>query len=681
MARNRGTSKPSFYEEPEPAPEDWVAPGQPYPASTPPYPAAPPYKVNPPVPPGRYDPLADLRQRSVSPSELPWPVVPPPKRSLTQRIARQWPLWTIGALVAVMGIGVASAVSLLRIPNLPNCRAIFWPAASASVRLQCAEAFAEQGTVEGYLEAIALIEALPPDHPLRGEISQRIETWADRILDLAERAFQAGQWQEAVAMARRVPNHTAASQVVEERVETWNQIWQEAEAIYTAAETDLENLEFQDAFTKATQLLKVRNTHWNTTKYDELTANINAARETLNELGKAKRLASQRTLANLKEAIAIAEDVPSDSPLYGEAQKVLGEFSQTLLEMAETALNQRDANGAQQMLSAIPSSLNLGADIADMRAIIDASQLSWQGGITGLEGAITRLQSIDSSRPRYGLAQRLIGQWRAEAEGRSQLEWAQQLAMAGTAADLRAAITEAESISRTNPMWDEAKTQIDRWRGQVQTTEDRPILDEARQFARMGDLNAAIAAARRIGPGRALHGEAQDLIRGWRSDQERTEDAPLLAQAQQLATAGQFQEAIATASRIGRGRALYDSAQEDIATWRNQLRGQQQIQRAYQLAQQGSVAALVEAIQAAQQVPEGSPQRAEAVRILNRWSLDLLRMAESEARLNPARAIEIAEAIPAQTEAYAQAQLRLREWQIPIPDPPPQPLPPPLDGL
>ncbi|MFH7244932.1 MAG: chromosome segregation ATPase [Spirulina sp.] len=652
MAGNRNTPPRSFYEDPEPSPEEWPTQGSPY--------VSPFYD---PTATERYDPLADLRQRSAPAPDHPWPR-PTPRKTFGQRMAKQWPLWTIGALVAVMGLGVASAVALLRIPNLPNCRAIFWPAASATTRIQCAEAFADQGTVEGYLEAIALIEALPPDHPLRGEISQRIETWADRILDLAEQSFQAGQWQEAITMARRIPNHTAAAQVVGERVEEWNQIWQEAETIYAAAETQLKNLEFQEAFTQATQLLKVRNTYWNTVKYDELTANITAARETLNELGRAKRLADQRTLAALREAIAIAQEVPSDSPLHGEAQKVLGEFGGILIEMAENALNRRNADEAQQMLSAIPSNLNLGADIADMRAIIEASQLSWQGGITGLEGGVSRLQSLDASRPRYGLAQRLIGQWRAEIEGRTQLEWAQQLALGGTAADLQAAITEAEAISRSNPMWDEAKAEIDGWRNQVETAEDRPILEEARQFARLGDLNAAMATARRIGPGRALHGEAQDLIRGWRGDQERTEDGPLLAQAQQMATAGQYQDAIAVASRIGRGRALYDQAQGDIATWRRQVDGQQQIQRAYQLAQQGSVSALVDAIQAAQQVPEDSPQRPEAVRVLNRWSFDLLRLAESEARLNPARAAEIAAAIPPQTEAYAQAQLRLREWQV-----------------
>ncbi|QQE64256.1 hypothetical protein GFS31_09360 [Leptolyngbya sp. BL0902] len=667
MARNRGPSDRYVYEEPDPGPEDWVP--QPHPV--------PPYKTPARPQTERYDPLSDLRQRSVAPTELPWPVAAKPKRSLGQRVAQSWPLWTMGALAAVMGLGVASAVALFRIPNLPNCRAIFWPTASASTRLQCAEAFAEQGTVEGYLEAIALIEALPPDHPLRGEISQRIETWADRILDLAERAFQDGQIQEAIAMARRIPNHTAAAQVVGERVNGWNQIWQEAEAIYTAAEAELENLKFQEAFTQATQLLQVRNTYWRTVKYDELTAKITASRDHLNQLGEAKRLANQRTLDALKEAIDIARKIPAESPIHGEAQKVLGEFGQILIEMAEGALERRDATATQQILSAVPSEANLVGDVTDLRVILEASQLSWQGGITGLEGAITRLQSIDSSRPRYGLAQRLMGQWRAEVEGRTQLAWAEQLAMAGTTADLRAAIAEAEQISRSNPVWNEASSQIDRWRGQVETTEDRPILDEARQFARNGDLNAAITTARRVGDGRALHSEAQDLIRGWRSDLERGEDSPTLAQAQQLATAGQFQDAIAVASRIGRGRALYDQAQGDIALWRRQIQGQQQLQQAYQLAQQGSVTSLVSAIQAAQQVPESSLQRSEALRVLNRWSLDLLRMAESEVRLNPARAIEIVSAIPPQTEAYAQAQLRLREWQAPptiVPSSPPQPL-------
>jgi tetratricopeptide (TPR) repeat protein len=646
MARHRGTSGDAFYDEMGSSPEDWATP-------TP-----------------RYDPLADLRQQAVSPTDLPWPVAQP-RPSLTQRMAKTWPLWTMGALVTVMGLGLVSVIALLRIPNLPNCRAIFWPMASASTRLQCAEAFADQGTVEGYLEAIALIEALPPDHPLSSEISQRIQVWADQILDLAEQAFQDGQIQAAIDMARRIPHTTAAARVVDERVDTWKQIWQEAEAIYATAEAELVNLKFQEALNQATRLLQVRNTHWKTVKYNEMIANIATAHDDLNTLGEAKRLANQRTLDALKEAIEMVRGIVNESPIHGEAQKVLGELGEILIEMAESALNRRDATAALQMLAEIPSEANLGADVADMRAIVDATQLSWQGSISGLEGAITQLQSIDSRRPRYDLAQRLVGQWRNEVGGRAQLEWAKQVAMAGTIEDLQAAMAEAEKISRSNPVWNETQNQIEQWRTQVETTEDRPILDEARQFARLGDLPSAMATARQVSPGRTLHSEAQELIRGWRSDLERQEDGPILAAAPRWAAVGQLQEAITTASRIARGRALYDQAQDNLTTWRSQLQGQQQLQQAYQLAQQGSVSALVRAIQAAQQVPENTPQRPEALSALNRWSLDLLRVAESESRVNLTRAIEIATAIPPQTEAYAQAQRRLREWQVPSSPPPP----------
>ncbi|MBD1874608.1 chromosome segregation ATPase [Nodosilinea sp. FACHB-131] len=624
-----------------------------------------------PLPPGlpvrdpgspRYDPLAELRQRTDDGAAVA-PVQSRPRRALVQRLAKTWPVWSVGVLVLVSGVGAMSAISLFRIPNLPNCRAIFWPTASATTRLQCAEAYAEQATVEGYLEAIALLESLPADHPLRGEIDLRIEDWSEEILALAETTFQAGDLAEAIAIAQRIPNHTAAAQLVSQQVSDWNQIWKDAETIYQAAEADLKALAFQDAFAKAIQLLDVDNTHWQTTKYDELTDKITAAREDLNKLGKAKELARQRTVKAMQEALAIAQGIDSKSPVYAEAQTVIRQFGRDLLDMAESALERRDAEAAGQMLEAIPASLSMGAEIADMRTLIDASQLSWQGGISGLEGAIVRLQSIGADRPLYNKAQGLMRRWQEEVDGRSQLEWARQVATPGTIADLQAAIIEAQKVSSANPAWDDAEDQISRWRSQIETSEDRPILSQAQQQAQVGDLAGAIATARQIGSGRALYDEAQEEISQWRADLQRAEDGPLLAQARQLAAQGRLAEAVAVASRIGSGRALHSDAQANIQTWRSQLQGQQLLQQAYQSAQLGTVGALVDAIRLAQQVPESSPQRAESTQALTRWSWDILRLAETEAVTNPSRAITLAEAVPAQTEAYAQAQLRLREWR------------------
>jgi hypothetical protein len=591
---------------------------------------------------------------------------------------QSWPFWSLGALALVSGIGIVSAVSLFRIPNLPNCRAIFWLTASATTRLQCADAYAEQRTLDGYLDAIALVDALPADHPLRGEIDLQIEAWAEEILTLAEATFQAGQLSDAIAMVRRIPDQTSAAAAVGAQVGEWNQIWEQAETMYAASEQDLNALDFQEAFNKAIQLLQVGNDYWETVKFNELTTRITAAREDLNELGRAKRLAKQGTVKAMEEAIAIAKSIDSQSPVRPEAQTVLRQLGRDLIAMAEDALARRDAATASQFLDTIPSELEMQAETADMRTIIDASTLAWRGGITGLEGGIVRLQSISSDRPLYARAQTLMRRWQDEVQGRSQLEWARQLATPGTVADLQVAIAEAQQISRTNPAWDDAEAEIGRWRAQIQTTQDRPILMQADQLAQAGDLSGAIAVARRVTTGRALYSEASDKINRWQGQIQRAEDGPILAQAQQLASSGQLQEAITVASRINDGRVLYGDAQADIRRWREQLQGQQNLQRAYLLAQRGNVDALVSAIRLAQAIPDSSAEKTEANQALTRWSWDIFRMAETEAQYSLQRAIDIAEKVPAQTEAYAEAQLKLREWRSRL-DQSPGESPPPMD--
>jgi len=611
----------------------------------------------------RYDPLAIFRQQihgSKATAGTP----------LTRRLMRSWPIWSLGALTLVSSIGIMSAVSLFRIPNLPNCRAIFWLTASATTRFQCAEAYAAQETLEGYLDAIALVNALPQDHPLRGDIDLQIEAWADKILLLAEASFQAGQLPEAVAMVRRIPDHTTVAAAVSDQVGSWNQVWEEAETIYAAAEKDLNRLEFQQAFNQAIQLLQVGNNYWETVKYDELTSKITAAREDLNQLGQAKRLAQEGTLQSMEEALAIANSIEPESPLHGEAQTVLRQLGRDLLALAESSLERRDAASAGKFLDLIPPALDMQAEIADMRTIIDANTLAWRGGITGLEGGIVRLQSISNNRPLYAKAQTQMRRWQNEVQGRSQLEWARQLAGPGTTADLQAAITEANQISRTNPVWPDAQDQISRWRNQIQTAQDRPILAQANQLAQTGDLSGAIAVARQVAPGRALYPEAKDNIDRWRGQIQRTEDGPILAQAEQLAHSGQLREAITVASRIGSSRVLHGDAQADIQRWRQQLQGQQNLQLAYQTAQRGTVSSLVSAIQIAQAIDDDSPQKAEALQALTRWSWDIFRLAETEAEYNLSRAIEMAASVPTQTEAYASAQLKLREWRSRLDQPP-----------
>lgn len=579
------------------------------------------------------------------------------------RLARNWQFWSLSSLVLVGGIGIMSAISLFRIPNLPNCRAIFWPTASATTRIQCAEAYADQGTVEGYLDAIQLVDKLPADHPLRSDINLRIEEWAENIMTLAEDTFQSGQLAEAIAIVRRIPTDTAAAELVNQRVRIWKSHWEEAETIYATATENLKKLQFQEAFSQAIQLLDVGIDYWETTKYEELTNLISDARRDLNQLGQAKQLAKRRTVDSMVKAVELATAISAESPLYGEAQDLIREFGRTMLEMIDGALDRKDVDSANAIISKIPKQAGLTQEIVDYRTIIQASELSWQGGVIGLEGAITRLQSIGRDRPLYDRAQTLMARWQQQVEGYSQLDWARRVAEPGTVADLLAAVAEAQQISRNNPVWPEAEAQIQRWKTRAETIQDQPFLDQADQYAQFGNLADAIATAQNITPGRALYNDAQSRIRKWTAQIQRTEDAPILAQADQLAAVGRYQEAIDVASRIGSSRVLYDDAQGKIRRWRSQIQGQQALQNAYQTAQQGTLGALTQAIDIARQVSEGSPQYAEAQAAVSRWSWDLFHLAETEAQYNLDRAIEVAQQVPQRTEAYASAQLKIREWE------------------
>ncbi len=585
--------------------------------------------------------------------------------SLWIRLASNWTLWALVALALFGGVATASAVSLFRIPNLPNCRAIFWPLASASTRLQCADAYADQGSVESLLAAISLVERLPQDHPLRSDIDERVERWAEQILTIADRTFHEGDLQEAIAIARRIPGHTAAAALVVDRIATWEDIWQKASTIFANAETYLQEGKFREAFGEAIQLRNVGNDYWQTTKYEELLNLITAARRDINLLGQARRLAERGSVTAILEALELIGQIQDTSPLHGEAQTLMKEISRKLLDLAENALARADSASALDILGKIPPKAGLAGEVADFKTLAEAYELTWDNSTMGYETAILRLQSISRDRPLYSRAQALIGEWQQQVEGLALLDWSRRVAEPGTVADLRAAIIEARRIGRDNPRWQDAQQQIDRWQREISRIEDGPYLSQAKALAGAGDraaLSAAIETAQVIPRGSSLYSEAQDLIADWRWEIQRLDHAPILAQARQLAAAGNFSQAIAVASQIPQGQALHSDAQSLVRTWRGEVSGGDQLQRAYQSAQGGTIAALVQAINIAREVPEGSSRWSEAQGVINQWSWDILRSAESEANRDLPQAIQIARQVPARTEAYASAQLKIQEW-------------------
>jgi hypothetical protein len=584
-----------------------------------------------------------------------------------------WKLWLIGTLLLFGGSGMVAAMLLFQIPGLPNCPAIFWPLASASLRFECARLAASKQTAKDLLEAIALVDSLPPNHSMREEANRLVEEWSQDVLRLAEEDFNAGKLGDAIASARRIPSKVTAHKLIEERIKRWQSIWSEAEGIYKKSEELLRKQDFRQAFSNAVRLLDVENEYWRTTKFEELSNRITATRNDGNKLGRAYRLADTGGLNNLLQAIKLVESIRPESYLYQAAQQAIPKFGQQMLEMAQAALDRRNLAEALDILDKIPEKANLKDEVKDYTILANAQSQVWQNSIPAVEEAISQAQRIGPNSPLYSKAQQLITRWQLEIEAIAQLEKARLLAQPGSVDDLNAGIAEANLIGRSNPRWDDAQQQIRRWRAQIETIQDRPILEQADQIASGGDmpsLQAAIAQAEQVGQGRALSREARSKIQKWTAEIQRIQDEPILLQAREYANAGDLQGAINLAQQIRSGRSLYNEAQADVRRWRERIQEKTAkaqaiaaMQEARQLANSGSPNALATAIQVADRVPAASSLRGEATRAINEWSQQLLQVAKTQASYDLPGAIAIAQKIPSRAPVYAEAQQLIESWK------------------
>ena len=636
--------------------------------------------------------------------------------TLPRWVPRSWQFWSITLLVGVIGVGTYSAANLFFLPDAPNCPAIFLPTASASMRLYCAQMLADKRNVEDLLKAIALVDSLPADHPLRSEINRSINTWSTEILKLADDTFQNGDLDKAIATAKRIPADTPAHQSVDKQIKGWQTIWAKATKIYHDAEADMSRNDLRQAFLTATRLLSVGNTYWETTKYQQLSQLITDTRVDGGKLDKAKGMLGG--LADVQAALKLVSEIRPQSHLYKEATTFIGELGQKLLDLANASLDRRDYNEASRIVALIPDRADLKDEIQDFNTIAQAKAQSWGGTTDDLQAAIVQAQKLQSNRPLYGDAQQLISNWQLEIQDVAHLNRANQLAQGGAIGDLSAAIAEAKQVPAGNPRGSEAQTAIDKWTTTIQTIEDsptldrakqyasgndipslqraineasrigagralyaaadqhirewtdqiqraqdQPILDQARALAAQGDLRSAITLANRIGEGRSLSADAAANIKDWTTRSEQTEDQPYLDRARLLASQGDLTTAIATAEQIQSGRALYDAAQADIQTWRGQSAGSDQLGQATNAAKVGTSTMLVSAIQIASEIPANSPQRSEADRLISQWSYQVLQIAESQAQANLVGAIAIAESIPEGTAAFDTARQELRTWR------------------
>ncbi|NES87632.1 MAG: LMBR1 domain-containing protein, partial [Moorea sp. SIO2B7] len=262
---------------------------------------------------------------------------PDPRQAQTsgnRSVWLSWQLWGLLLVIVFGGVGFTATSLLLKLPKTPNCSKVYWPLASASMRLYCAQLEAEQKTVPSLLKAIDLVEELPQEHPLRPEINRNVEEWASDILKLGEQHFQAGKLEDAIAIAKKIPVKSQAYSLVEAKIKTWRSIWSKADEIYKDADKQLRQFKWQEAFRAAVRLTYVSNQYWATTKYEEVINKIQVAREESRKLDAAYVAFRRGGMDNLFKAIEKASEIKEESYAYKEAQDLIDDAKNKLLKQA-----------------------------------------------------------------------------------------------------------------------------------------------------------------------------------------------------------------------------------------------------------------------------------------------------------------------------------------------------------
>ena len=589
-----------------------------------------------------------------------------------------WKVWAALFVVVFGSVGFLATWQLLNMQKSPNCPKIFWPIASASLRLYCAQLSADSRTVAGLLEAIALVEALPDDHPLRSQVNQQVEEWARDILNLAEKDYQAGNLRQAIAKARQIPSNMAVAAIIEERIAKWQGTWTEGNEILSKLEENLRASNWNQSFRLAVDLLNLNNEYWATVKYNEALAKITVAREDSSKLDNAFNLFAQGGLDNWLKVIEEARKIQASSYAYQEAQKLIGKTEDKLQEYAERLIERKQWQALRDLANQTPKDLKIKEDVTDWSLLSAAALDAEAGTVDGLEAGILGLEQIDPSRPLHQTALAMRERWQLQVQDLKILSEARDLAQAGTIEQYSAAIVKAGEVPRTNPLWSQAQQEIGSWNRQIQVIEDRPILERAREIALPGDINSlsnAIIQARAITNNRVLYRDAQREIGDWQARIERMEDQPILDQAQALANLKDYSTAMETANQIPPGRALSGEASQNIRRWRRELRAGQNLQQANQLAAMGTAEGLTRAIALVTNISTQTDAGVQRSELLERWSYQLLSLATAQA--NNGRyleAIRLAESVSPESTAYSSARSQMQGWRNILQPPAPAPI-------
>lgn len=564
-------------------------------------------------------------------TSLPPTATPPTVRDRIQSKLAEllWPFVWVAILATAGAVGLRAVSVMIQNPPLPDCTQAV---STDSEKLLCAQASVRSGSAQALIAAIEMVEPWTPSNPEYAEANRLMNRWSKALLDELGKMAQRGDIQQARQLAGRIPKRVAVYPQVKSAIATWDKEW----AVGQEFEVDvLKAIKARDwvAARRNVQKLESLNTnYWVRIRHDQLEEKIDREQTARQQLDKARALAKTGDLEKLGKALAIAQSINLETIAWKDSEPDINSWAERVMQYSLQKWEEEDINGAIAIAQLVPPDLALTAEAQDLLSFSHAQRLAsdrvddWTpsyGQVYNLLEAIQAVQQISPDSPFYAKAQESLVAWHQKLDDLVQLQYASTLAQIGQKPTYEMAIAKAEQITQERPQRLQAQTLVSHWKKEIQRLEDRPILNQAVRLASAGgkeNLKLAIAEASKVRQGRALRVQGQTYIAEWTDRIETIEDQPMMTKAKQLAEGGNLRGAIAEASKVKKGRALYKDAQSSVKGWVAQIQTNEDrplLIRAEDLAAQGSLSA---AIDVAAQIAPGRALYDEASTSIAIWA-------------------------------------------------------------
>ncbi|HEY9698625.1 MAG TPA: hypothetical protein V6D10_15285 [Trichocoleus sp.] len=545
----------------------------------------------------------------------------------------RWSIVWLAALCAFGGVGTAAFFWLSNVPSPPDCQTVT-RFSSGIHRLSCAQEKARSGKLPDLVAAMALVQSWSEKEPLYQQVQSSIADWSNLILIAAREKMQQSDLKGAIEAAGQIPASSPVYKEAQAAIGRWQQQWQKGEAAYQQAQEALKAQNWTDAANQVTELNSLDHEYWRVQQADKLSQRIMVERLGWQALTKAQKMAKSGYLYDLGQAIAQVQDISPDTYAWKAAQADLIQWSQAFLNLVMQQWQRGDISGALASAQQIPIDLPLPSEARDLVRFshaqkqvtnsLGAPKLDW-GQVFNLMEGISMAKQIPAGSSLSTQAQASQQLWQAQLQDAIQLRIANLFASAGQQSSLQMAIEQANQLSADRPGRAQADALISQWQQQIEKLQDQPYLEQAQALAATNTIagfQQAIEQANQIPAGRAARQDAQILITQWQQQIQILEDQPILAQANLLAKAKQYQAAIQVVQQLLPTRPLYLQAQQAIETWKAKIRSleaaadQKILDRANAFAAKGD---LTGAIATAAEITPGRVMYLEAQGAIGQW--------------------------------------------------------------